>query len=90
MNFNNHGKSCSHSCCLRIQNLSVRIGSETILKDVNMHIHCSELVALIGPNGAGKSTLLKAILGQQEYLVFCSRSKKPENQNRICSANACF
>lgn len=67
MKIQSHGGSCSHSCCLRIQNLSVKFGSETILHDINMHLHCGEMVALIGPNGAGKSTLLKAILGQQEY-----------------------
>lgn len=67
MNIGKHGGSCSHSCCLRIQNLSVQIGSEIILDNVNMHVHCGELVALIGPNGAGKSTLLKAVLGQQNY-----------------------
>lgn len=62
-----HGHSCDDSCCLRIKNLSVTIGSDHILSDVNMHVHCGHLVALIGPNGAGKSTLLKAILGQQEF-----------------------
>ena len=62
-----HGSSCDDSCCLRIQDLSVKIGSDKILKDVNLHIHCGQMVALIGPNGAGKSTLLKAILGQREY-----------------------
>ena len=62
-----HGMSCDDSCCLRIQNLSVKIGSDKILKDVNLHIHCGQMVALIGPNGAGKSTLVKAILGQREY-----------------------
>ena len=63
----NHGFSCGDSCCLRIQDLSVRIGGSKILKDVNLHIHCGEMVALIGPNGAGKSTLIKAILGQRDY-----------------------
>ena len=62
-----HGGSCDDSCCLRIQNLSVKIGGDTILEDVNLHIHCGQMVALIGPNGAGKSTLIKSILGQQEY-----------------------
>lgn len=62
-----HGGKCGDSCCLRVQNLSVKIGNDTILSDINMHVHCSQLVALIGPNGAGKSTLLKAILGQREY-----------------------
>lgn len=61
------GNSCDDSCCLRIQNLSVKIGSDCILNNVNLHIHCGQMVALIGPNGAGKSTLVKAILGQREY-----------------------
>ena len=62
-----HGDSCDSSCCLRIQNLSVKIGTDQILHDINLHIHCGQMVALIGPNGAGKSTLVKAILGQQNY-----------------------
>lgn len=67
MNIGTHGGSCGHSCCLRIQNVSVKIGKDAILKDVNMHLHCGQIVALIGPNGAGKSTLLKAVLGEREY-----------------------
>lgn len=67
MNIGTHGGSCGHSCCLRIQNLSVRIGKDSILRDVNLHLHCGQIIALIGPNGAGKSTLLKAVLGQREY-----------------------
>lgn len=62
-----HGGKCGDSCCLRVQNLSVKIGNDAILSDVNMHVHCGQLIALIGPNGAGKSTFLKSILGQQEY-----------------------
>lgn len=83
MKFDIHGGSCGHSCCLRVENMSVKIGSDRILKDVNMHVHCGEMVALIGPNGAGKSTFLKAILGQLEYqgiIAFSEpgqRSKKP-------------
>lgn len=67
MNIGSHGGACGHSCCLRVQDLSVKIGADSILKEVNLHVHCGEMVALIGPNGAGKSTLLKAILGQREY-----------------------
>lgn len=75
--------SCGHSCCLRVEHLGVRIGAEQILTDVNLHVHCGQMVALIGPNGAGKSTFLKAILGQREYdgvIAFTEpgqRSKKP-------------
>ena len=67
MNIGSHGGTCGHSCCLRIQNLSVKIEGDAILSNVDLHVHCGEMVALIGPNGAGKSTLLKAILGQREY-----------------------
>ncbi len=62
-----HNQGCDSSCCLRLTNVGVTIGGEAILRDITMHIHCGEMVALIGPNGAGKSTILRAILGQQEY-----------------------
>ncbi len=79
-----HGGSCGDSCCLRVQNLSVKIGDDRILQGVNFHLHCGQLMALIGPNGAGKSTFLKAVLGQQEYegvIAFSApgqRGKKPK------------
>ena len=66
MNFFHKG-GCHDSCCLRVQNVSVTIGGDNILRDVNLHVHCGQMVALIGPNGAGKSTLLKALLGEREY-----------------------
>ena len=62
-----HNKNCGDSCCLKLNKVSVQIGKDSILKDVTLHVHCGEMVALIGPNGAGKSTILKAILGQREY-----------------------
>jgi len=62
-----HGGKCGDSCCLRVQNLSVKIGGDPILEGINLHVHCGQLVALIGPNGAGQSTFIKAVLGQQEY-----------------------
>ena len=83
MRFSPHKGPCGHSCCLRVENVAVKIGADRILQDMNLHVHCGEMVALIGPNGAGKSTFLKAILGQQEYegiIAFSEpgkRSKKP-------------
>ena len=62
-----HSGGCRDSCCLKVQNVSVRIGADKILRNVNLHVHCGQLVALIGPNGAGKSTLLKALLGERDF-----------------------
>lgn len=61
-------QSCHDACCLRLEGLSVTAADgQSLLSDINLHIHCGELVSVIGPNGAGKSTLFKAILGQQPY-----------------------
>ncbi len=81
MNIGSHGGSCGHSCCLRVQDLSVKLGNDTILDNISLHAHCGEMIAVIGPNGAGKSTLLKAILGQQEHTGVISFSV-PGQRNR--------
>ena len=80
-----HGGGCGDSCCLRVQDLSVTIGNQRILHDINMHVHCGELVALIGPNGAGKSTFLKAVLNQQDYdgVIAFSAPGQRERKPRI-------
>ena len=62
-----HTGDCEHACCLKIEHLSVRAGADELLTDINLHMHCGQLVALIGPNGAGKSTLIRSILGQRDY-----------------------
>ena len=77
-----HGGGCGDACCLRVQEMSVKIGNEQILHDVNMHVHCGELVALIGPNGAGKSTFLKAVLGQRDYDGVIAFSSPGERNRR--------
>lgn len=61
-------QNCHDSCCLRLEDLSVTApDGQRLLSNINLHIHCGEIVSIIGPNGAGKSTLFKAILGQQPY-----------------------
>ena len=74
-----HSGGCHDSCCLRVQNVSVSIGQDKVLRNVNLHVHCGQMMALIGPNGAGKSTLLKALLGHREYegvIVFSVPGKR--------------
>lgn len=53
--------------CIKMNNISVKIGKTEILKNINLHIHCGKLTAIIGENGAGKSTLIKAILGEIKH-----------------------
>ena len=62
-----HADGCEHNCCLKIENLSVKAGTELLLQGIDLHMHCGQIAALIGPNGAGKSTLIRAILGQRDY-----------------------
>lgn len=52
---------------LSVENISLEINGNAILKDISTSFKAGELVGLIGPNGAGKSSLLKAILGLVDY-----------------------
>jgi len=62
-----HPVSCG-GCCTQLAHFGVRLGSATILEEINLHVHCGELTAIIGPNGAGKTTLLRALLGEIPFL----------------------
>jgi branched-chain amino acid transport system ATP-binding protein len=48
---------------LRIEGLSTFYGEAQALKNVSLHVHPNEVVAILGSNGAGKSTLLKSLTG---------------------------
>jgi ABC-type multidrug transport system ATPase subunit len=45
------------------RNVSVDVGSGTILQPTSLHLRAGELIAIIGESGAGKSTLLRALCG---------------------------
>ncbi len=48
---------------LKVEKLTVRLGSRDVLKDMTFEVREGEVVALLGPNGSGKSTMLRTIFG---------------------------
>ncbi len=48
---------------LRIENLTKRFGSVTVVDHLSLDIYDGEFFALLGPSGCGKTTLLRLIAG---------------------------
>lgn len=48
---------------LQVQDLNVRYGAITAVRELSFAVHEGESVAVLGANGAGKSSLVKALLG---------------------------
>lgn len=48
---------------LRTENITMKFGGLTAVKDFNIEVNQGEIVALIGPNGAGKTTCFNVITG---------------------------
>jgi len=55
------GQPSRHEVTLRMDNVSIRYGNRTILKDLSWEVKNGEKWALSGPNGSGKSTLLSLV-----------------------------
>lgn len=65
--YNYFGDDVMHT--LRIENLTVEIENNTILKNFSLTINSGEIHVIMGPNGTGKSTLSKVIMGDNHYNV---------------------
>ena len=63
LNLNKMGSNNSEIPILQTKNISKSFGHVQALKNVDLDLYPSEVVALIGDNGAGKSTLIKIISG---------------------------
>ena len=52
---------------LQIKNLTVHIGNNILLDNLNFELKSGEIFALMGQSGAGKSTFLHTLLGNHKY-----------------------
>lgn len=48
---------------VKLENITKRFGSKTVVDNVSLEIHQGELFGLLGPNGAGKTTTVTMIVG---------------------------
>jgi len=46
-----------------LQALTLQLGGEAVLQDIEFTLGPGEIVTVVGPNGSGKSTLLRVIIG---------------------------
>jgi len=61
----------NNNYAIETNNLSIRYGNFTAVKDVNMKVERQKITAIIGPSGCGKSTLLRAFNRMNDFVPSC-------------------
>ena len=52
-----------HPSNVNLRKLSVTLGGNQVIRDLDLDVHAGEFLVLLGPSGCGKSTLLHSIAG---------------------------
>ena len=53
---------------IEFQNVSKSFGDLEVLKNLDLHVHKGEKLALIGPSGSGKTTILRILMTLETML----------------------
>jgi phosphate transport system ATP-binding protein len=57
---------------MKLQDVTVKYGSFTAVKDVSFDVPRNQITALIGPSGCGKSTILRALNRMNDLIPGCA------------------
>jgi len=80
----------SSAAILRLEEVSMRFGGVTALREIDMRVEQGGIVGLIGPNGAGKTTAFNIISGfytpQKGRILLEARNITGRPPERVCAA----
>ena len=51
---------------VELKDVSIELGTRTVLTGITMSVQDGEIVTILGPNGSGKTTLLRTLSGALE------------------------
>ena len=72
---------------VKVKDLSVSYGKTEVVRNLNLEVHGSELVAIVGKSGCGKSTLLNAIAG---FIPFSGHVYRPQSIGVVFQEDSLF
>jgi len=85
-------KSESIEPVARLQGVTKKIGSKTLVGDLTLDIAPGQIFGFLGPNGAGKTTTIRMMVGlisiSHGDILICGRSIKDEFEEAIVNVGA--